>query len=80
MNYVVHGGLDPAYVEDELGIDIAAEREALLKAIDQLNKFTHVNQDSFDSSPEDVWQHAFAACEALQSFLNCADEARNLLL
>lgn len=79
VNYVVHGGLDPVYVEDELGIDVATERQALLKTIDQLNKFTHVNEDSFGSSPEDVERHAFAVCEALQSFLDCADEARKLL-
>lgn len=79
VNYVVHGGLDPAYVEGELGIDVAAERQALLKTIDRLNKFTHVNEDSFGSSPQDVEQHASAACEALRSFLDCADAARRLL-
>ncbi|MDR3369065.1 hypothetical protein [Rhodoferax sp.] len=79
VNYVVHAGLDPVYVEDELGIDVSAERKALLKTIDQLNKFTHVNEDSFGSSPEDVERQACAVCEALQSFLDCADEARKLL-
>ncbi|HEY8706551.1 MAG TPA: hypothetical protein VIM34_00980 [Burkholderiaceae bacterium] len=79
VNYVVHGGLDPAYVADDLGIDVAAERQALLKTIDRLNKFAHVSEDTFDSSPEDVERHASAACEALQSFLDCADEARKLL-
>jgi hypothetical protein len=38
-----------------------------------------VNEDSFDSSQEDVERHASAACEALQSFLDCAGEARKLL-
>jgi hypothetical protein len=79
VNYVIHGGLDPAYVEDKLSINITAERQALLKTIDRLNKFTHVNEDSFGSNAEDVERHSFAACEALQSFLDCADEARNLL-
>jgi hypothetical protein len=79
VNYVVHGGIDPTYVEVELGINIVAERKALLKTIDQLNKFTHVNEDSFGSTPEDVERHTFAVCEALQSFLDRADEARNLL-
>jgi hypothetical protein len=67
------------YVENELGIDIGAERKALLKTIDQLNKLAHVNEDSFGSNPKDVERHVFAACEALQPFLDCADEARNLL-
>ncbi len=79
VSYVVHGGLDPAYVENELVIDVTAERQALLKTIDQLNKFTHVNEGSFDSSPEDVERQAIAVCEALKSFLNCADGARKLL-
>jgi hypothetical protein len=79
VSYVVHGGLDPAYVEDELVIDVTAERQALLKTIDQLNKFTHVNEGSFDSSPEDVERQSIAVCEALKSFLDCADEARKLL-
>lgn len=79
INYVVHGGLDEGYVEDDLGINVAAERRTLLKTIDQLNTFTHVNESSFGSSTEDVERHAVAACEALGSFLNCADEARKLL-
>ena len=79
VSYVVHAGLDPVYVEGELGIDVAAERQALLKTIDQLSKFTHVNEDSFGSSPQEVEQHALAVCEALRSFLDCADAARRLL-
>lgn len=79
VNFVVHGGLDPNYVEADLGIDVSAERKALLKTIDRLSKFTHVNEDSFGSSPEKVEQYAFEACEALQSFLDCAYEARKLL-
>ncbi|CAM5461749.1 pPIWI-associating nuclease domain-containing protein [Eoetvoesiella caeni] len=79
VNYVVHAGLDPTYVEAELGINVADERAGLLKTIDRLSKFTHVNEDSFDSGPEEVERHAYAVCEALQSFLDCAEEARTLL-
>lgn len=79
VSYVVHGGLDPTYVEDELGLDIAAERKALLEVIDQFSKFTHVNEDSFDCSPEEVEYHVYAACKALQSFLDCSDDARTRL-
>ena len=79
VSYVVHAGLDPAYVEGELGIDVAAERQALLRTIDRLSKFTHVNEESFGSNPQEVEQHALAVCEALRSFLDCADTARSLL-
>src|SRR3546814_727501 len=53
VNYVVHAGLDPAYVEAELGIDVAAERAGLIKTIDRLSKFAHVNEDSFGSEQEE---------------------------
>lgn len=79
VNFVVHAGLDPEYVEAELGIDVTKERQSLLKTIDRLNKFTHVNEDSFDSAPAAVEQHAVAVCGAMKSFLDCADEARKLL-
>ena len=79
VSYVVHAGLDPAYVEGELGIDVAAERQALLRTIDRLSKFTHVNEEFFGSNPQEVEQHALAVCEALRSFLDCADTARSLL-
>jgi hypothetical protein len=79
VTYVVHGGLDPTYVEDTLGIDVQAERSALLKTVDRLNKFTHVNEDSFGSPSNEVERHVLDACEALEAFLNCADEARRLL-
>jgi hypothetical protein len=79
VSYVVHGGLDPAYVEGELGIDVPAERQALLNTIDRLSKFTHVNEDSFGSSSQEVDQQALAACEALRAFLDCADSTRKLL-
>src|SRR3546814_2279104 len=37
VNYVVHAGLDPAYVEAELGIDVAAERAGLDRKSTRLN-------------------------------------------
>lgn len=77
--YVVHGGLDPNYVLQDLGIDVDSERGALLKSIDRLSKFTHVNEESFDSSPDDVERQVHEACTALQAFLDCADAARRLL-
>jgi hypothetical protein len=77
--YVIHGGLDPAYVTNELHIDIEAERTDLLDAVDRLNKFTHVNQTTFASAAEDVNAHVIHACNSLLTFLNCADKARRAL-
>lgn len=79
ISYVLHGGLDPSYVLDELDIDVASERTALLSSIDRLSKFTHVNEATFDLPDADVESHVQNACQALEGFLNCADESRRLL-
>lgn len=79
VSFVVHGGLDPAYVQNELGIDVEQERAALLRTIDRLSKFTHVNEQSFGSPAEVVERQVLEACRAMASFLDCADEARKLL-
>lgn len=79
VSFVVHGGLDPAYVQGELGIDVEQERAALLRTIDRLSKFTHVNEQSFGSPADLVERQVLEACRAMASFLECADEARKLL-
>lgn len=79
VSFVVHGGLDPNYVQDELGINVEQERAALLRTIDRLSKFTHVNQQSFGSPTDVVERQVLEACRAIASFLDCADEARTLL-
>ncbi len=78
-SFVIHGGLDPTYVQDELGIDVEQERAALLQTINRLSKFTHVNEPSFGSPADVVERQVLQACRALTSFLDCADEARKLL-
>src|SRR5450830_500526 len=52
--YVIHGGLAPTYVETELEIEVDAERSGLVKSIDTLSKFTHVNEKTFDAPDVDV--------------------------
>ena len=79
INYVIHGGLDPHYVESYLDVDVETERKSLLETINRLSKFTHVNEDSFDLNQQEVEQNALKACEALQSFLDCVDDMRKLL-
>ncbi len=79
VSFVVHGGLDPAYVQDELGIDVEQERAALLGTIDRLSKFTHVNEQSFGSPADVAERQVLEACRAMASFLDRADEARKLL-
>lgn len=66
--YLIHGGLPALYAEDVLGIDVESSLKSLLKAINELSKFVHVNEATFAvpaTEVERLAQASFAALEAL---------------
>ena len=77
--YVIHGGLAPDYAIDVLGIDVDADLKVLLGAIDKLNKFVHVNEDTFAVPAADVEKLAQAALAALDTLLSTAAQCREEL-
>lgn len=80
VSFFIHGGIAPEFAEEELGIDIQGERRKLNIAANTLSKFTHVNPDTFNLPPNEVEAYAIAACEALNSMLVNASEARRELV
>jgi hypothetical protein len=67
VSYAVRGGLDDAFVEDELGIDVDQMRKEFLKALDRLSKFTHIEPAVFgvdDATLETV------TAESLEAFIS----------
>jgi len=52
--YAVQGGLSDAYVQDKLGIDIFAIHTALLDAVDNLSKHTHIEEKTFNIAERQV--------------------------
>lgn len=74
--FMIHGGLAPAYANDALGLDVVAGTTALSKAIEQLNKFVHVSEDTFGVPATAVESLAMAALPALEALLTKAAECR----
>jgi len=48
--YAIQGGLTTKFVEDELYIDASDEVKDIIKSINLLSKFTHVNEKTFNIS------------------------------
>lgn len=80
INYIVHGGISPEYVLDVLGLNIAHERKVLLKIINDLSKYTHVNPSTFNLPQEHSERIANDACQALLKLLCLSDDARDALV
>lgn len=77
--YVIHGGLAPDFASDQLGIDVNGECRSLTASLDELSKFVHVNEETFDLGANAVRELAQRALQSFVSFLSGADECRQRL-
>jgi hypothetical protein len=75
MQYVIHGGLEPAYLHENLNIDIDDIIESLSDNIDILSKYTHIPPDTFEKGPEDN-TIASKLFDSLGNFLRTISETR----
>lgn len=76
VSFFIHGGIAPEFAEEMLNIDVLGERKSLIKAVDALSKFTHVNPETFNPAAGDVYAFATSACHALSGLLKAANDAR----
>lgn len=79
ITYVIQGGLPDNYVLDVLGIDMSDEKKALIAAVNQLNKFTHVNESTFGIDAAHAIEKAELSVRALSNVLERAGECRSEL-
>lgn len=84
IKYFLQGGLSDKYVLKELGININQNISKLIKKIDQLSKFTHIEIDTFDLNVMSVNQLSeeliVAIIGILNDFKNCRDELENKII
>jgi hypothetical protein len=79
VSYIVQGGLSDEYVSEELGIDAKKERKALLSAINGLNKYVHVNEETFGIDEKIASGKASKAIGALIEALRLSETCRDVL-
>lgn len=79
ITYVIQGGLPGDYLSDVLDIDVSEERQALIAAVNQLNKYTHVSVGTFGMGATQALEKAELAVRALSSVLELANQCRSEL-
>ena len=77
ISYAVQGGLDDAFVQNELVIDIDQMRKDFLKAIDRLSKFTHIGPAVFGVDDTMLEGVAAESLDALISLFETIAECRS---
>jgi hypothetical protein len=84
IQYAIQGGIEDQYVKNELGIDVKALNKLWKDRINILNKYTHVNEDSFDIPEEDIGKYVENTVDALTKFFesieNCKTQINDKVL
>lgn len=77
--YAIHGGLEPSFVDDTLGIDIPVFKKRFIEIIDRLNKYTHIEIETFRLEEETTFAYANQTLEVLvELFRFIAETKENL--
>lgn len=75
--YAVQGGLDDRYVEDDLGLDVHSIHARLRDAIDNLSKYTHVEESTFAIPSVDVDRMTDEMLTALSDLFQVIDKCKH---
>ena len=76
ITYVLQGGLPSDYVISTLEIDVTEEKKELIRAIKELNKYTHVNEGTFGVDASRASEEAAFAIDSLSSVLGLSNNCR----
>jgi hypothetical protein len=79
-HYAVQGGLDNSYVENTLGLEVEDIHSRLVKAINSLSKFTHIEPNVFGLPQADIETLTNETTEAVYVFLTTIRDCRKMII
>lgn len=80
IKYAVQAGLSDKYIIEVLKIDIKSISKKIIEAIGKLSKYTHVNEDTFDLSEDEVDRLADNVMDAVILLFTTIDQCCNLII
>lgn len=78
--YAVQGGLENSYVENTLGLEVEDIHSRLVKAINSLSKFTHIEPNVFDLPEADIDALVNETNESVYGFLTTIRDCRKMII
>lgn len=81
IKYAIAGGLSDNDIDDLIGLDILDEaKKDVLDSIELLNKFTHINEDTYDISDSEIARNSTLVIKAFENFANRIIECRESVI
>jgi hypothetical protein len=77
--YAIHGGLEPSYVQEVLGIDIPDFKKRFIEIIDRLSKYTHIETETFGLNDENTSAYANQTLEVFLELFSFITETKESL-
>jgi hypothetical protein len=77
INYIIHQGLPDDYVRKEMDLD--DYQKEIKDALDTLNKYVHVNNDTFDIPQKDVLAYSSQIIDAFTALLIAIEECKEVV-
>jgi len=80
QRYVIQGGLSDGFVCNDLGLDVEALRQELSKAVDSLNRATHLRPKSIVADQEAVETLVCTALGAVTALFDAVEHCRHEMM
>lgn len=80
IKYAIQGFLSDDFTQKELQIDLSVISANLIKSINNLSKYTHVNPETFDASADIIYELSGNVMEDTLGFFKTIDEAQNQVM
>lgn len=80
IKYAIQDFLSDDFTQKELQIDLSVISANLIKSINDLSKYTHVNPETFDASADIIYESSGNVMEDTLGFFKTIDEAQNQVM
>ncbi len=78
--YAIHGGLLPAYVQGTLKIDVEAFNRDFRDIVERLNKFTHIERETFGLDEASIFLYVNETLGILVDFFDFIQDTKKKLI
>lgn len=78
--YAVQGGLEDSYVGNVLGLKVSEIHKNLIRSINKLSKFTHIEPKTFDLPENEVNKLVEETICSVYAFLQLINECKDLII
>jgi hypothetical protein len=77
IKYAIQGGLHDDYVMGKLGLDQSDLQKSIKKSINNLNKHTHIEQKTFNTSEDRIGEYVDLTLSSMVEFFDTIRECKN---